>query len=347
MSTPARSAITVALQHAFFPALDTPERHLRLVRPRTVVDAVHAGQVLRLADRNRDLLPRWGINSPIRDHGVQPGAYTGTTAWTSREHWLHVTVPAAIATRPEILAGHHVDPDTFRRWCATKSLYSQEQHSGRTVIVRPDTIAGLMQASLSTVHRCQRAARILGLEIVLIPGRMLTEIECHRARKQGSPQRGLSTVSAFIIPSWLPHPVTNDTPTRGTQLHNPVADIRTLKQRSARPKRAPLRSARRQRKGRPVCGLARELTTRVIFLHKCPPGRITNQLRRYETATRPWRGEQLIRAMDNINIRLGYTAPIRPKTAPWGLLAWYLHQIDPTADHPNYEGSFPESNLEV
>ena len=57
--------------------------------------------------------------------------------------------------------------------------------------------------------------------------------------------------------------------------------------------------------------------------------------------------EQLIRAMDNINIRLGYTAPIRPKTAPWGLLAWYLHQIDPIADHPNYEGAFPGSNLEV
>jgi hypothetical protein len=40
--------------------------------------------------------------------------------------------------------------------------------------------------------------------------------------------------------------------------------------------------------------------------------------------------------MDNINHRLGYTAPIRAKTTPWGLLKWYLRQIDEVADAPGY-----------
>ena len=45
--------------------------------------------------------------------------------------------------------------------------------------------------------------------------------------------------------------------------------------------------------------------------------------------------------MDDINIRLGYTAPTTPKMAPWALLAWYLRQIDPVADHPDFTGAFP------
>lgn len=38
--------------------------------------------------------------------------------------------------------------------------------------------------------------------------------------------------------------------------------------------------------------------------------------------------------MDAINVRLGYAAPVKAKTAPWALLAWYLGQLDPFADHP-------------
>jgi hypothetical protein len=77
------------------------------------------------------------------------------------------------------------------------------------------------------------------------------------------------------------------------------------------------------------------LTQQVIFLHRCPPGRITGQLQRFATARLHWTAERLTRAMDQVNIRLGYTAPVKPKTAPWALLAWYLRQIDPYADHPS------------
>lgn len=49
---------------------------------------------------------------------------------------------------------------------------------------------------------------------------------------------------------------------------------------------------------------------------------------------------QLIRAMDQVNIRLGYSSPVQPKRSPWALLAWYLRQIDEVADAPGYDGSF-------
>ena len=38
-----------------------------------------------------------------------------------------------------------------------------------------------------------------------------------------------------------------------------------------------------------------------------------------------------------VNRRHGYTAPTKPKQAPWGLLAWYLRQIDPIADNPGLD----------
>ena len=92
-------------------------------------------------------------------------------------------------------------------------------------------------------------------------------------------------------------------------------------------------AAGRRRAG-PAWELACGLTSQVIFLHRCPPARIVGQLQRFATAQLRWTPERLTRAMDAVNVRLGYTAPVRPKTAPWGLLAWYLRQIDPYADHP-------------
>ena len=38
--------------------------------------------------------------------------------------------------------------------------------------------------------------------------------------------------------------------------------------------------------------------------------------------------------MDALHRRLNINAPTHAKTASWALLAWYLRQIDPVADHP-------------
>jgi len=288
------------------------------------------------------VLPRWGINSPIRDHGADPGQYTGTVGWTSREHYLAFTVPTAIKMRPDALTAHHVDPETFRRWVSAKSLYAQDRRSGRRVIVRPQTIRDLLQCSLSTVHRCQRAARDLGLEVVITPGRMLSDFEAYKARKSGSPQRGLSTVSAFVVPSWIERPVDHDTPSSGLSISTSVTECSAFDKRCARPKGAPLRSAppkrRRSSPRGPAWTLAQGLTEQVIFLKGCPAGRIAGQLNRFTQPGLPrWTPTRLQRAIDAVNRRLGYNCPTASKVAPWGILAWYLRQIDPVADHPGLD----------
>lgn len=342
-------AITVAFDAALFDPSGRVAAHFLPSRPREVVDGLHAARVLRLAPTNHGVLPRWGISSPIRDHGADPGQYSGTIGWTSREHYLEHVVPAAIAAHGDVLAQHHVSPEVFASWAAAKSLYAQERRSGRRVVVRPVTLAGLMQCAKRTVQRCQAAARAIGLEVVITPGRMLSEIEVYAARRKGSPQRGLSTVTAFVVPAELRHVVERVTPTSGEALSDSVTDLSTFKRRSARSKGAPLRSAPpRPRSGAPskprwnrsgpAWDLAVALTKQVIFLHRCPPGRIVGQLQRFTDPKRTggmrWTTTRVLEAMELVNRRLGYAAPVQAKTAPWGLLAWYLGQIDPFADHP-------------
>ncbi len=302
------------------------------VRPRVIGSPAHAGQVLRLAPRDRAVLPRWGINSPVRDHGADPGAYSATIGWTSRDHYLTYVIPAAITLHADVLARHHVSPDTLRRWAAAKTLYAQEQRCGRTVIVRPDTIAGILQTSKRQVQRCNAAAREMGIELVITPGRMLTEIETYKARKAGSPQRGLSTVSAFVVPRAL---VDHVTPTSGRTLCGYVKNPTAFKPSSARPKGAPLRSAPHQRRRGPAWTIAAQLTALIPWLRKCPPGRIQGQLSRFViTCPYPWTAQEILRAMDTINLRHNYNSPTRSTTAPWGLLGWYLRQIDEITDAP-------------
>ena len=305
-------------------------------RPRCVLDADHAGRVLAVAHRDRGVLPRWGINSPIRCHPVEPGAYVGTTGWTTRQHYLDVVVPAALRAHADVLRAHHIAPDTLLRWARAKSLYAQEPRSGSQVIVRPDTLAGLLQCSERTVQRCNAAARAIGLELVVTPGRMLNEDETYAARRKGSPQRGLSTVTAFVVPQALRLLVVHVTPTRGRSLSTSVRKPFTFKPRSAGSKGAPLRSAPHQRRRGPAWHLAAELTAQAIFLRRCPPGRIAGQLSRFTRSPHRWTATQILRAMDAVNVPLNYSAPVRAKTTPWGLLAWYLDQIDEVADAPGF-----------
>lgn len=339
--------MTVAVKAAAGHALNrrVPARAPLPVRPRRVEDHQHASRILALAPRNRAVLPRWGLHSPVRSAPVPAGAYAGTLGWTSREHYLRVVVPIALQLHRDVLRRHEIAVDTFRRFLAAKTLYAQEQHNGRNVIVRPDTLAGLIGLSERHVQKCNRAARELGLEIVVETGRMLSELEVYAARRRGSPQRGLSTVSAFVVPGSVRLSVYSDTPTRGRRSSRSSTDCPTFEERSARQHRAPLRSARPQRRSRsrsgprgPAWDLAVELTQQVIFLRRCPPGRICGQLDRFtdprSTGGLRWTAGRLTRAMDQVNVRLGYTAPVKAKAAPWGLLSWYLSQVDPYADHP-------------
>lgn len=311
------------------------------VRPRRVEDWQHAHRILALAPHNRAVLPRWGLHSPVRSAPAPAGAYTGTLGWSSREHYLRVVVPITVQLHRDVLRRHEIAVDTFRRFLAAKSLYAQEQRSGRTVIVRPDTIAGLAGLSERHVQKCNRAARELGLEIVLETGRMLSELEVYAARRRGSPQRGLSTVTAFVVPGTVRLLVYAATPTRGSGSRSSAKKSSTFKQRFAGQNGAPLRSAppapsEKSRPRPPGWRLAVDLTGGALFLRRCSPARVAPQLARFTRCPHRWTATQLMRAMDQVNVRLGYTSPVRARRSPWALLKWYLDQIDEVADAPGF-----------
>lgn len=93
--------------------------------------------------------------------------------------------------------------------------------------------------------------------------------------------------------------------------------------------------AQRRRKLRhdPGIGLATELVTLVPWLRGCARGRIAPMLNKFARADYPWTATRILRAMDAVNLRLGYNSPTT-STTPWALLAWYIGQIDPVADAP-------------
>lgn len=291
------------------------------------------------------MLPRWGLHSPVRSRPVAPGVYTGTLGWSSREHYLSVVVPITLQLHRDVLRRHQIAVDTFRRFLTAKTLYAQEQRNGRTVIVRPDTVAALAGVSERHAQKCNRAARELGLEIVVEVGRMLSEVEVYAARRRGSPQRGLSTVTAFVVPGVARLLVYAATPTRGSSLNSYVKNGSTFEKRYARQTSAPLRSApspkkRMSQTNQPGWRLAVGLTDQAVFLRRCSPARIAPQLTRFTRCAHPWTSTQLIRAMDRVNLRLGYVSPTRTTRSPWALLKWYLEQIDEVADAPGFSRSF-------
>ena len=319
------------------------------LHPRRITDAPHAAAVRAIADTDRAVLPRWGIASPIRHTPPAEPARRHRVAWWSRTHWLTVIVPAALAAHPDVLATHHIAVATFTTWAAIETWWAARR-DGRGAIVRPDTVASVMDCSTRTVQRCRAAARALGLLLDVVPGRMLTWTECLTARRAGSPQRGLANVSDFLVPvdiaaamgagaghGHLP-PVDHVTPTRGTSFPPGGRSSSPCTSRSAA-RNNDAAARRRQQKRRKIASspgyrLAEALHLRILWLRTAPPGRLLGQLNPYATAVIPWTTQQLCDAMDRINVNRGWTAPTRPHTSMYGLLRWYLAQIDPVYDHP-------------
>ena len=200
-----RQGAVITIAHAFVdPALLRRVPHPTPLprRPRCVVDPDHAGRVLAVATGTATSC-RAGASTPPSAAIPSTPAPTPTPSAGQPASTTSTVVPAAIRQHTAVLQRLHVAPDTFLRWARAKSLYAQEPRSGRQVIVRPDTLAGLLQCSERTIQRCNAAARAIGLELVVTPGRMLSEIETYAARRRGSPQRGLSTVTAFVVPQSL------------------------------------------------------------------------------------------------------------------------------------------------
>lgn len=307
-----------------------------------------ASLVRRLCRSDTSVLPRWHPDDRGRQNehrGVHvvasPGAYAAVPVWNGREHWVTFAVPVAIALHRETLQRHHVSPDMLRQWAAVKSGYA-EAHTGRRCTTRPDTLASVLDCAPRHVERINRLARELGLEVVVLAGRMLNLDECLTARRRGSRQRGLSTEVALTIPSAVRLAVDSVTPTSGrTTTPPPNTDLWSLhglsaeKEESAPPTQQPQRR-RRSRRAQPACTLAAELTRIVPWLAHERAGRLAPCLTRFVNTEPAWTAQDLAIAIDEHTQRSGQ-GPIHPskiRTRPAAVLASIVRNLDVQADHP-------------
>lgn len=320
-------------------------------RPRQVLDPGQVAKVLSLADaRERRGLPRYGVRSPIRHERVPEGAYAAIGAgWFSRQHFLQVVLPLVAAEHPEVFKGR-CSVETFLRWARTEAAYAQNQRAGRDIIVRRSTVAELLRCHPRTIQRCRAVGRDLGVYVDVVKGRMLSQAERWTAQHvHSSPQRGLSNVSCMVIPDAyagrllapVPSPLVDCVaPSRGggsppqsslAKLVLGRTDRSAGKVKGAASPPPPTKEVRRKPSRTPLLGLglATELVNAVGWLSECPPRRIEGMLRPYAAQADAWTVTDLVEEIEQVDRRLGHTAPTRPRSAPWGLLRYYLRQIDP------------------
>lgn len=288
---------------------------------------------------------RWRARSanPAGVHYETPeGAYSGIQAWRSREHWLTYIVPTAIALMPEKRAGR-VSEDLLRRYLLVRSGYAHKQ-TGRGAIVRPDTLATVLDCTKRQVQNAQSVARDMGLEVVIQKGRMLTWTERMRARRSGSHQRGLATEVAFTMPSAL-----GKTATEHVDVFTPPKRSKTSRkshQKLLSPTAAsgdtgdaapPRLTTRRGSDRRAGTHLGADLTKIVPWLRHERPGRIGPALARFATASTPWTAQDIALALTDLSRRKGHTIALtadRIVTRPAVVLAGLLRELDVDADHP-------------
>lgn len=357
-----RHALTQAyaplIRHGESPRLDARERteFLRARECTTPPAALRLQAICRYEPR---LLPRYhpddrGWQNRSRGfHQLAPaGAYSRIQTWLSRNDWLDVVVPIVCQLGVDVLRKHSVSIDFMRRWAAVKSAYAHHR-TGRRCIVRPKVLAGVLMCQERQVQRANAAARELGLEVVVLRGRMLTYEETAECRRRGSTQRGLASEVALTVPAAYreqidaararrqPPAVTSavdsDTPTSGG-CSSQESHLGVTNPCAARGAKKDGASRRHRRRGapHPAWPLARTLVRLVPWLRQESPRRLLGALRPFATAALPWTAHDVQLAMGMQATRSGAAAHITPAGAkvPWALLRHVLAQIDPYADHP-------------
>lgn len=252
-----------------------------------------------------------------------------------------------------MLRKHSVGLDFMLRWAAAKSAYAH-QRTGRRCIVRPKILAGTLMCEERQVQRANAAARQLGLEVVVMRGRMLSYEESTECRRRGSSQRGLSSEVALTAPSSArtlladvrrrrsearaaADSVDSDTPTSGVGSNHKSHLSRTNPCASgAKTDGAPRRLMPEEGGPSPALRLARALTRLIPWLRGESPRRILGAVAPFAHAALPWDAQDLQLAMGAQASRNDGSAHITPGRAriPWALLRHVLAQIDPYADHP-------------
>jgi hypothetical protein len=267
--------------------------------------------------------------------------------WRSRDQYRNEFLPALLAL-PEtqaVLRAYKVDPDTFRSWVRTETLPSYcDQRTGRRVVVRPVTVAQVMDASPSTVNRCRAAARALGIYATVFAGRMLDEEEQRHARwNHDSPQRGMAAESAFVIPRKHAGLGVMTCLHRGAGTGhsggNPDAGL-TLRTEGEKERTSSARNNKRRRRRSPGWVLAKAVTERLSWARGADPRDLLRPLSRFATGELSWTADDVVRHVDAVNRRRGWTAihsPADLKAPAGAFLAFYLRDVDRDADHPRLD----------
>lgn len=304
-----------------------------------------APTVEALAMIRPDFMPRYHPEGrgPAYSHvGVRSeapeGAYGPIPVWSSRLIWVKYTVPRAAAMHPGVLYEHGVSVDLLCRWAAAKSAYAWT--NGRRCVVKPSTLASVLGISERQVQRLNACARDLGLEVVVVLGRMLNQEERWQAHDRGSRQRGLATETALTIPRDQRGPVDHVTPPRGGYLsRKPYVDQSfrhglTAEKKEAAPRPQPQKGRRR---GSPAWNLACQVTRHVPWLAREAPQRLVGALTRFSACPTPWTGRDVAVAIAARDRRLMQPAITtdRITTRPAVILAAVLRDLDPIHDHPS------------
>ncbi len=322
------------------------ERAVRVVSHRVCapVDAAF----VELACRTRPgVLPRWhqddrGVCNASRGHRsfAPEGAYSQVAVWVSREHWLSTVVPVALAFHAETLH-RRVSAGLMVRYLTVRSGYAVAG-TGRRCVVRPATLASVLQTTTRTVQLCQQVARQIGLEVVIVAGRMLNVDECLAARRRGSRQRGLSTEVAFTTPRSIPRKLWINTPTSGTRLcpppHLQTTHFRRTTAASGQRKAAASPRQPRRRRVDPVVvrRLALGVAQQLPWLSGQSPRRLAPALTRFVACSPPWEADDVVSALRDVATRKGKQSPTRNRDVqqPWALLAAMLRELDEVNDYP-------------
>lgn len=309
----------------------------------------HRDIVLRECLRDRSVLPRYhqedrGRANAVRGiHVAAPeGAYARIPVWTSRAHWLQIVVPAVLAANEPLRKKMRVSAELVHQWARVKSGYA-EARTGRRCIVRPMTLASVLGVTERHVERLNAFARKVGLEKVVLEGRMLNVDEVVHCRQRGSRQRGLATEVALAAPSNLfPQEMNCDpswvTPSSGTDASlNTNCKTSSLHGLTAK-KKEPAPPARRQKRPRsrhPAMKLARELSTKLAWLSGEQPGRLAPALTRFAAAG--WTADDVIIALADADKRRQIASPTAAtiRTRPAIVLASILRQLDTDTDQPS------------
>jgi len=349
------SLLPPTLPNGLYPALEVWAQRQALRQLRTA-DPNQAQQIRWHALRrpghvDQAVLLRRHRNTRAVRLEAPPGAYSRIPSWGSRLLWLRA-VECLLPQQTDVLSHHHVSAAAVTAYAETLSTYA-DQATGRRCIVANRCLRELTGLSDATADRARRVLDALGLRVVVLAGRRLQLGECRQARSRGCRQTGFANEIALTIPEalWITlaaqaPPSLREPPTRGhsgVTLQVDVATSYLQEDNNARPPAAQHQRKRFPTRRRPTSPATDDLITglqqRIPWLLGEQPARLRPLLTKYADSPLRWTVNDVITTLDQRNQREGWTSLTTGyiRTRPAAVLAYYLHGLDPQADHPRAE----------